>query len=111
MTDEEFFYKNFPQFCTEKGECLSPFYDLFEAGVEIATDELNKGIIQSLTKENAELKTRNGELAGKVASLGRWFSEAKEIIEELLDTQSCLDPYKDIFKDRVLKAEQFLKGK
>lgn len=36
-------------------------------------------------------------------------TEAKEIIEELLDTQSCLDPYKDIFKDRVLKAEQFLK--
>lgn len=27
-------------------------------GVEIATDELNKGIIQSLTKENAELKAQ-----------------------------------------------------
>lgn len=58
MTEEEFFKKNFPQFCTEKGECLSPFYDVFEAGVEIAIDELNKGIIQSLTKENAELKRR-----------------------------------------------------
>lgn len=56
MNKEELFKKNFPQFCTEKGGCLSPFYDLFEAGVEIATAELNKGIIQSLTKENAELK-------------------------------------------------------
>lgn len=58
MTDEEFFYKSFPQYCTEKGKCLSPFYDLFEAGVEIATAELNKGIIQSLTKENSELKAQ-----------------------------------------------------
>lgn len=58
MNEEELFKKNFPQFCTEKGGCLSPFYDLFEAGVEIATAELNKGIIQSLTKENAELKAQ-----------------------------------------------------
>lgn len=58
MTEEEVFKKNFPQFCTEKGECLSPFYDVFEAGVELATAELNKGIIQSLTKENAELKAQ-----------------------------------------------------
>jgi len=36
-------------------------------------------------------------------------NEAKEIIKELLDTQSRLDPYRDIFKDRILKAEQFLK--
>lgn len=36
-------------------------------------------------------------------------NEAKEIIKELLATQSRLDPYRDIFKDRILKAEQFLK--
>ena len=35
--------------------------------------------------------------------------QAKEIIKELLDTQSQLDPYRDIFKNRILKAEQFLK--
>ena len=34
--------------------------------------------------------------------------KAKEIIRELLDTQSRLDPYRDLFKARVLKAEQFL---
>ena len=36
-------------------------------------------------------------------------TRAKEIIKELLDTQSCLDPYGDIFKARILKAEQFLR--
>ncbi len=34
--------------------------------------------------------------------------EATEIIKELLDTQSCLDPYRDIYKDRIIKAEKFL---
>ena len=36
-------------------------------------------------------------------------TKAKEIIKELLDTQYQLDPYRDVFKTRVLKAEQFLK--
>ncbi len=35
-------------------------------------------------------------------------TKAIEIIKELLDTQYQLDPYRDIFKTRVLKAEQFL---
>ena len=55
---EELFKKNFPEYVTEKGMCLSPFYDLFSAGIECATDELNKGCIQTLTKENAELKVQ-----------------------------------------------------
>lgn len=37
---------------------LSPYYDVFGAGVEIATAELNKGIIQSLIKKNVELETQ-----------------------------------------------------
>lgn len=35
-------------------------------------------------------------------------TKAKKIIQELLDTQNRLDPYRDIFKDRIVKAEQFL---
>lgn len=58
MTKEELFKKNFPEYVTEKGACLSPFWDLFSAGIECATYELNKGCIQTLTKENAELKAR-----------------------------------------------------
>lgn len=34
--------------------------------------------------------------------------EAKEIIKELIDTQYRIDPYLDIFKERIKKAEQFL---
>lgn len=44
---------------------------------------------------------------GKVTSK---LTQAKEIIKELLDTQSRLDPYRNIFKGRILKAEQFLQG-
>lgn len=58
MTKEELFKKNFPEYVTEKGACLSPFWDLFSAGIECATYELNKGCIQTLTKENAELKVQ-----------------------------------------------------
>lgn len=41
-------------------------------------------------------------------TLADQLTKAKEIIKELLDTQNRLDPYRDIFKDRILKAEQFL---
>ena len=58
MTKEELFKKNFPEYVTEKGACLSPYWDLFSAGIECATYELNKGCIQILTKENAELKNQ-----------------------------------------------------
>ena len=74
--------------------------------------------IPELEKENAELKKENEELPTIVFQQGaEWYKKkadiklikAKEIIKELLDTQSRLDPYRDIFKDRILKAEQFLK--
>lgn len=42
MTKEELFFKeNYPEYVTEKGECLSPYWDLFSAGVICATFELN----------------------------------------------------------------------
>jgi hypothetical protein len=34
--------------------------------------------------------------------------EAKQIIKDLLDTQYQLDPYLDVFKDRIKRAEDFL---
>lgn len=71
MTREEIFKKNFPQYVTEKGVCLSPFWDLFDAGIEVATSELAKNYQTSrlylegyedakkeLEKEIAELKVR-----------------------------------------------------
>lgn len=58
MTKEELFKLNFPEYVTEKGVCLSPYWDLFSAGIECATYELNKGCIQTLTKEKAELEKK-----------------------------------------------------
>jgi hypothetical protein len=93
MTKEELFKKNFPEYCTEKGVCLSPYYDVFEAGVEIATAELNKGIIQSLIKENAELKEKLKPenclklLAkdGYVKFTSDQLTEAKELIKNIIN--------------------------
>ena len=81
--------------------------------------------VEQLEKENSQLKEANQILATMNESM--WVElekkraesqgitnklhqliKAKEIIKELLDTQSQLDPYRDIFKDRILKAEQFL---
>lgn len=35
-------------------------------------------------------------------------TEAKEIIKDLLDTQYRLDPYLDVFKARIKRAEDFI---
>lgn len=135
MTKEELFKKNFPEYVTEKGACLSPFWDLFSAGIECATYELNKGCIQTLTKENAELKARlfctketcdncgfvkceNFQRQRKSEPCSVYISykdriiklklqliEAKEIIKGLLE----LDSIGDGDYTYVAEAEQFLK--
>lgn len=63
---------------TAKGMCLSPYWDLFNAGIECATYEFNKGCIQTLTKEKADLERENEELNIKLL-------KAKEIIKKLLN--------------------------
>ena len=68
--------------------------------------------IITLEKENAELKVENAfcEKACEGAEqMYKDLKKAKEIIQKLLDTQYQLDPYRDIFKDRIVEAEQFLK--
>lgn len=65
--------------------------------------------ITELKKENAELKTRNGELAGKVASLERWFGEAKKIIREYLGWADWESSNCPSFASICKKAEVFLK--
>lgn len=120
MSEANFFKKNFPQFVTEMGECLSPYWDLFDAGVEYATHELDKGCDETqelldkqieatykVVEENNALKKRNSELAGQKASLGRWLGEAKKIIGNLYAI--CKDnhyPDSSVFMEQ---AEQFLK--
>ena len=115
MTREEIFKKNFPQYVTEKGVCLSPFWDLFDAGVEVATAELAKNYQTSrlylegyedakkeLEKEIDELKVRlqrtemlltsaeitaHNEGADKIALL----KEKKELEKACEETQELLD--------------------
>ena len=97
MTKEELFKKNFPEYVTEKGVCLSPFWDFFSAGIECATYELNKGCIQTLTKENTELKEQ--------------LIKAKEILRSLyFIIQSRIDYKNNIgIADEMWRAEQALK--
>lgn len=65
-------------------------------------------IFDAWHKEAAELKKRNGELAGQKASLERWFSEAKDLILKL---SACLEGHRNNnYEYELLKeAERFLK--
>lgn len=42
MNGEELFKKNFPEYVTEKGMCLSPYWDLFSAGMEAGETKWHK---------------------------------------------------------------------
>lgn len=114
MTEEELFKKNFPEYVTEKGECLSPYWDLFSAGIECATYELNKGCIQTLTKENAELKGQV-EMSYEVYNnnldyshhIEEQLTKAKEIIEELYNIIPA--SMADYAKEPMEHARKFMK--
>jgi len=108
MTKEELFKKNFPQYVTEKGMCLSPFWDLFDAGIEAATSELNKGIIQVLTKENAELKETVTKMNNVIIGTFSNLTKAKEIIEEL---SKSLFLAKGIVRDLIDDTVDFKESK
>ena len=108
MTREEIFKKNFPQYVTEKGVCLSPFWDLFDAGFEAATFELNKGIIQVLTKENAELKETVTKMNNVIIGTFSNLTKAKEVIKKFSEFVKNIQ---NIIcgTSFVNQAEQFLK--
>lgn len=140
MTEEEDFFKeNFPEYVTEKGEFLSPYWDLFRAGVICAIFEI-KVKIEQLEKENAELKEQIGDVIEcfTSSSIGDDFemaesarevmevlnmqcyrhgkvksklTEAKEIIRALLFHLNK-DTFAVIYetkKESIEKAEDFLK--
>ena len=67
--------------------------------------------IRKLEKENAELKVENAfceKSCEGADQMRKDLKMAKEIIQKLLDTQYRLDPYRDIFKDRIAEAKQFI---
>ena len=65
--------------------------------------------IENLERGNAELKKRNGELAGQKASLERWFGEAKKIIQNFVWWHTGEDRGSIDSNNLVERAEQFLK--
>lgn len=50
MTTEELFKKNFPQYVTKGGVCLSPFWDIFCAGLDAGEEKAKKEIEEELLK-------------------------------------------------------------
>ena len=75
------------------------------------------GNYKTYKDENAELKKRNGELAGQKASLERWLGEANAIIKkfsEFLNSDVEYDPehpqeHTDLWNELCEQAERFLK--
>ena len=103
MTEEELFYKLFPDYAVN-GKPLSPYFDLFESGYEQAEKR-----IEELEKENAELKDDNKVMADNYSKMEQKFydnlAKAKEIIKKYYKySPGCEYFYEDIDKE----AEQFL---
>ena len=58
MTKEELFKRNFPDYC-RGDECLSPYFDMFEAGIEIATTQMDVKTIKPLQTQIEKMKCCN----------------------------------------------------
>lgn len=86
MTKEELFFKeNYPEYVTEKGEYLTPYWDLFRAGVICDTFEC-KVKIEQLEKENAELKTQIEKMKSDYEHL---LDEKIELENRLTESREC----------------------
>ena len=120
MTSEEIFKKNFPQYVTEKGMYLSPFWDLFDAGIEAATSELNSGaILEGVSRMNINEGFTGIEINGvrfsNIGEMLRYMNKqreqlikAKEIIEEL---SKSLFLAKGIVRDLIDDTVDFKESK
>ena len=117
MTEEEYFIKNYPVFCYGDRP-LSPYWDLFQDGVEFGERQSEKKI-EELEKENAELKARLNAinlLTPELEELSKLktqqLTKAKDHIKTLLDCleQDTNDPQTNYYVCQYMdKAEQFLK--
>ncbi len=97
MTEEEYFRKNYPDFCYGDRP-LSPYWDLFQDGVEFGERQSEKKIEELETRCN-ELFLQNNEFVER-------FAKSIEIIKGLL---SCCRNYPQENAEKMEQAEQFLK--
>lgn len=122
MTDEEYFRKNYPNFCYGDRP-LSPYWDFFQDGVEFGERQSEKKI-EELERENAELKARlnainllTPELEKMSKAKTQQLTKAKEIILKLYNAgrdvlmcraeEKAYDNLDNAINDRSI--EQFLK--
>ena len=126
---EELFKKYYPEYVTEKGECLSPYWDLFSTGIECATDELNNEIAElkayneklldgDIEKHNKiveledQLALKDEELNCVVTDFNTFKSEAKYLIRQLCSmVRELNNPNVQLTNVdySLTEAEQFLK--
>lgn len=117
MTFEEFWKENYEK---QFGTC-EPYYGIasyaFEKGQEncncVHTD--NSKVIERLEKKNAELKARlkyySGQICNKeCAEVWGELTEAKEIIEKLLNAFASNDFFEEEELCAMAEAEQFLEA-
>lgn len=55
MTREEAFRKNFPEYCRGE-ECLSPYFDLFCAGLEIENSQMYEKTVKPMQEQIEKMK-------------------------------------------------------
>ena len=92
MTEEEFFIKNYPDFCYGD-KPLSPHWDLFQYGVEFGERESEKKI--------AELTEQNTSLLTSVENLNKSVQELEQKLTEKVTLESF-----DVVSGKIKKLEQ-----
>ena len=55
MTREEAFRKNFPEYCCDK-KCLSPYFDIFCAGLEIEKSQMYEKTVKPMQEQIENMK-------------------------------------------------------
>ena len=115
MTEEEYFRKNYPDYCYGD-RLLSPYWDLFQYGVEFGErqsekkiKELKKRLVfaraefQRQYKENEELVKTAETFQATAYKSSVLFTKAKGVIKQFLND------YPVITKEILDKLEQLIK--
>jgi len=96
MTEEEYFRKHYPDVCYN-GKPLSPYWDLFQDGVEFGERQSEKKI-EELEKENAILKGRNKGFEQQIMGL---FIKYEEVYKRFPDLKGAMDKALDLQKENA----------
>ena len=93
MTEEEYFRKNYPDFCYGD-KPLSPYWDLFEYGAEFGEQQSEKKI-EELTSELTKKADTNHSLVEQMAKLEEENAELKDKLTAIRNAKDKYDMSKD----------------